>query len=115
MYARCLIVIAVFFFLAPATSHAVPTSDELVNICEHALRTGYVGRRAQMCTWYVTPCDCDISAVGDMPRVCIPEGTPTTQLAKQVVEVLSELQEYRQADGARAAAQVLAVIYPCDS
>ncbi len=114
MHMRCLIVTLIFLFGFNAAVHAVPTSDELVTICERALNAGYVGRRAQMCTWYVTPCDCDVSSSGDMPRVCIPKGTPTARLARQVVEVLGELEEYQQPDGARAAAQVLAVIYPCE-
>jgi len=100
--------------LLPTLVHAVPSSDELVQICERALANGYNGKRAQMCTWYVTPCDCDVSQLGEIPRVCIPTNVQSRKLAQQVTELLKALPEYRQPDGARAAAQVLSVVYPCE-
>ncbi|MEM7465422.1 MAG: Rap1a/Tai family immunity protein [Pseudomonadota bacterium] len=99
--------------VAPAV-HAVPSSDELIAICERALSRGYRGKAAQMCTWYVTPCDCDVSTK-QIPRVCIPKEIPSARLAEQVVILLKGLPEFQDSDGAVAAAEVLSVVYPCQA
>lgn len=89
------------------------SSGELIQVCQQALANGYSGRKAQMCTWYVSPCDCDRPNDQDFPRVCIPKSVPSAKLAEDVVFLLKELPEYKDSDGARAAAKLLAVLYPC--
>lgn len=91
---------------------ASPSSEELVKICEQALLNGYRGRQAQMCTWYVIPCDCD-APNEDTPRVCIPDNVPSRKIAEQAMQLLKALPEYKNADGRVAASQVLSVVYPC--
>ena len=83
-------------------------------MCERALANGYRGRPAQMCTWYVTPCDCDL-AQNELARACVPEDIPSKKIAEQVVTLLKGLPEFRQADGAKAVSEVLAVRYPCET
>ena len=91
---------------------APPSSEELVKICEKALRSGYRGRQAQMCTWYVVPCDCD-APTAEIPRVCIPNDVPSKKIAEQATQLLQALPEYRHDDGRIAATKVLSVVYPC--
>lgn len=108
----CVVACTISVAFEPAV--AAPSSDDIVTMCERALSKGFRGRTAQMCTWYVTPCDCDAEQ-NYAPRVCVPEDIASKTLAEQVVTLLKGLPEFRQEDGAQAVAQVLAVRYPCDN
>ena len=111
---RCWVrIVACAITVVSAQAMATPSSDDIVTMCERALSKGFRGRTAQMCTWYVTPCDCDAEQ-NNAPRVCVPEDIASKTLAEQVVTLLKGLPEFRQEDGPQAVAQVLAVRYPCD-
>ena len=111
-YRRCLGVLAWSVAIISNSTFAAPSSDDIIKMCERALGNGFRGRPAQMCTWYVTPCDCDIGRNSAL-RVCVPEETATRVIAEQVVTLLNGLPEFRQKDGEKAVRQVLAVRYPC--
>ena len=112
---RCWVrIVACAITIVSAQAMAAPSSDDIVTMCERALSKGFRGRTAQMCTWYVTPCDCD-AGQNNVPRVCVPEDIASKTLAEQVVTLLKGLPEFRMDDGAKAVAQVLAVRYPCDN
>lgn len=62
-----------------------------------------------MCTWYVTPCNCDTA----LPQVCLPETADTDSLARDVIEGLTDQMDLQQAEPAYAAALILSERYPC--
>lgn len=93
---------------------AAPAASELLKACEHSLANGFEGIEGDMCTWYVTPCDCDYGMASDTPRVCLPKSEPVESLAQTVVEGLREQPELHAEDADFAAATILSRIYPCN-
>jgi hypothetical protein len=93
---------------------AAPAAIDLLKACEHSLAKGFEGIEGEMCTWYVTPCDCDYGMVNDMPRVCLPKSVPVESLAQTVVEGLREQPELHMENADYAAATILSRIYPCN-
>lgn len=98
--------------LAQAPAHAAPTGAELLEVCESALRSNFRGLRGKMCTWYVTPCDCD-TAPG-LPRVCLSDPIEPPKLAITVTEVLKALPELQLKSAEEAVAVILSEVYPCE-
>lgn len=93
---------------------AAPAAGDLLQACEHSLSNGFDGVEGDMCTWYVTPCDCDYGKVNNMPRVCLPESVPIEILARTVVDGLREQTELHTEDADFAAAAILSRVYPCN-
>jgi hypothetical protein len=85
----------------------------LLTACEIALNTNFRGAKGKMCTWYVTPCDCNTPADGDLPRVCLTEPIVVRRLATQVTEVLKAIPEFRTQNAESAVAHILSAVYPC--
>ncbi len=98
--------------LAAPAVHATPTGAELLTVCESALQSSFRGLRGKMCTWYVTPCDCD-TAPG-LPRVCLTEPIEPPKLAVTVTEVLKALPELQLKTAEEAVAEILSEVYPCE-
>ena len=99
------------FYINPLS--AAPTAVDLLYACEHSLENGFQGIEGEVCTWYVTPCDCDYGKANEIPRVCLPESVPVETLARIVVSGLKEQPELRMNDANYAAALILSRIYPC--
>jgi len=98
--------------LAAPAAGAAPTGAELLEVCESALKSNFRGMRGKMCTWYVTPCDCD-TAPG-LPRVCLTEPIEPPKLAITVTEVLKAVPEFQLKSAEEAVALILSEVYPCE-
>jgi hypothetical protein len=90
---------------------AAPTGNDLLIACNQSIKSGYNGIEGQMCTWYVTPCDCNIDK--SLPRVCLPENINTNELAQIVVNGLLEDETLQKEYAALSAATILSRHYPC--
>lgn len=93
------------------SSHAAPSGADLLEACTRSVRDGFDSMIGKMCTWYVTPCDCNIDK--SIPLVCLPESVPTETLAGLVIEGLTKRPDLQQFDATHAAALILADQYPC--
>ena len=93
---------------------ASPAAADLLQACELSLNNGFEGIEGDMCTWYVTPCDCDYGKVNDMPKVCLPESVPVETLARAVVAGLRKRTELHAENADFAAAAILSRVYPCN-
>ena len=92
---------------------ADPSGAKLLTACEQSLVNGFTGIEGMMCTWYVTPCDCDYSKGSETPRVCLPPSPDIEALAREVTAGL-RAQPDLQGKGANiAAGLILTRIYPC--
>ncbi len=98
--------------LAAPSAGAAPTGAELLDVCETALKSNFRGLRGKMCTWYVTPCDCD-TAPG-LPRVCLTEPILPPKLAFTVTQVLRAVPEFQLKSAEEAVALILSEVYPCE-
>ena len=98
--------------LAAPAAGAAPTGAELLQVCESALKSNFRGMRGKMCTWYVTPCDCD-TAPG-LPRVCLTDPIEPPKLAITVTEVLKAVPEFQLKSSEEAVALILSEVYPCE-
>ncbi len=85
---------------------------QLLQACQIALKSEYVGTEAMVCHWYVTPCDCHFTTV-EMPAVCLPDSYDEVELTRLVTKGLKGDNELLQADAAVAANTILAKHYPC--
>ena len=92
---------------------AAPSGADLETACRHSLDRGFQGNEGMMCTWYVTPCDCDYGKKHETTRVCLPEAVSVETLAGLVVSGLQEQPELKSKDAGYAAAEILSHIYPC--
>lgn len=92
---------------------AAPAAADLLQACEHSLNNGFAGIEGEMCTWYVTPCDCDFGKENKLPRVCLPEQIAVETLARVVVDALKEQPGLHTEDADFAAAMILSRVYPC--
>lgn len=106
----CLLV-TVFY---SSSSFAAPSGADLETACRHSLDRGFQGNEGMMCTWYVTPCDCDYGKKHETTRVCLPETVSVETLAALVVSGLQERPELKTKDAGFAAAEILSHIYPCN-
>lgn len=97
--------------LAAPAAYAAPTGAELLAACESALNSNFRGLRGKMCTWYVTPCDCDTTP--GLPRVCLTEPIEPQKLARTVTEVLKAIPEFQTRGAEEAVALILSEVYPC--
>jgi hypothetical protein len=93
---------------------AAPAAGDLLKACEHSLKNGFAGIEGDMCTWYVTPCDCDYGKGNDMPRVCLPDRIAVETLARIVVAGLKDQPGFHAEDADFAAARILSRVYPCN-
>jgi hypothetical protein len=93
---------------------AAPAAGDLLKACEYSLKNGFAGIEADMCIWYVTPCDCDYGKENDMPRVCLPDGVAVETLARIVVAGLKADAGLHALDADFAANTLLSRIYPCN-
>jgi len=96
-------------------AHATPSGAEFLRACRHALSNEFAGIEGQMCTWYVTPCDCEAVRKPGAPRVCLPESVATEPLARAVVSGLETQPDLQLQDADVAAAKILSRIYPCNT
>jgi len=103
--------LVLLIFINPAS--AVPTAVDLLHACESSLENNFQGIEGDVCTWYVTPCDCDYGKKNEMPRVCLPESVPVESLARIVVDGLKEQPGLHREDANYAAALILTRVYPC--
>jgi hypothetical protein len=92
---------------------AAPSAFDLLEACEISLKNGFQGIEGELCTWYITPCDCDYGKTKETPRVCLPEPVPVESLARIVVRGLKEQPELHMEDANYAAAIILSHVYPC--
>lgn len=99
------------FCISPLS--AAPAAVDLLHACEHSLDNGFQGIEGDVCTWYVTPCDCDYGKTKEMPRVCLPESVPAESLARIVVSGLKEQPGLHKDYADYAAAIILSRVYPC--
>ena len=106
------IVIFSWLFSVPVLN-AAPNGAELLNACRNSLENGFSDLDGMMCTWYVTPCDCDLAIYNHLPRVCLPQTPDINALAREVIEGLLAQPELQQKDAAQAAAMILVTHYPC--
>jgi hypothetical protein len=90
---------------------AAPTGGDLLEACTESVSRGFDSMIGQMCTWYVTPCDCNIDK--SLPAVCLPESADTKSLSAIVISGLTTQPDLQQLDATRAAAMILSEEYPC--
>ena len=95
--------------------HATPDGAELLAACKHSLEEGFSDIEGMMCTWYVTPCDCDYDKNNDIPRVCLPASTDIDALAREVITGLIAQPELQELNADIAANTILIRNYPCDN
>ena len=93
---------------------ADPSGAELLTACEQSLMKGFSGTEGMMCTWYVTPCDCDHEKNSDIPRVCLPASPDIDALAHEVATGLIAQPELLEKNADFAANTILIRKYPCD-
>ena len=106
-----LILLLSVLLLTHNSSHAAPSGADLLEACTQSVRDGFDSMIGKMCTWYVTPCDCNIDK--SIPLVCLPESVPTETLAGLVIAGLTKRPDLQQFDATHAAALILADQYPC--
>lgn len=98
--------------LAVSVAIAAPTGAELLDVCASALNSNFRGLRGQMCTWYVTPCDCD--GTPGLPRVCLTEPVEPAKLAFTVTEMMKAEPALQDKSAEEAVALILSELYPCE-
>lgn len=107
------LVIGALFALPVNHVAAAPSGANLIVACEQALANDFQGVEGQMCTWYVTPCDCTYGKKSRMPRVCLPLSVPVEELAREVITTLQAEPALQSEEAGLAAALILARTYPC--
>jgi hypothetical protein len=90
---------------------AAPSGSDLLEACTLSMRDGFDSMKGKLCTWYVTPCDCNIDKT--IPMVCLPESVSTETLAGIVISGLQQRPDLQQLDATRAAAEILSASYSC--
>jgi len=94
-------------------TRAAPSGADLQTACQQSLEGGFHGNAGMLCTWYVTPCDCDYGREQEIPRVCLPATVTVESLAGEVLAGLRAQPALRTEDAGVAAAIILSHIYPC--
>ena len=109
------LVLATTFLYAsgPRVTHAAPDGADLKSACQRSLANGFDGIDGRMCTWYVTPCDCDINQAADISPICLPYDATTGMLARIVIDGIADSPELQKRGAAEAAAVVLSKEFPC--
>lgn len=105
--------IIIFLSLSLFNAEAAPTGSDLVKACKHALEYGFNDIKGMMCTWYITPCDCNYEIRLDVPRVCLPPQISVETLALTVVGDIKAEMELGTMNAESAAAKILSKYYPC--
>jgi hypothetical protein len=95
---------------APAA--AGPSGADLLAACRLGADNAFTGTAGMMCQWYVHACDCS-GGRDDLPRVCLPEGIATEQLAGEVVTALDAEPGLQALDATLAVHRALTPRYPC--
>jgi|APGre2960657468_1045069.scaffolds.fasta_scaffold66585_1 Rap1a immunity proteins len=90
---------------------AAPSGSDLLEACTQSMRDGFDSMKGKLCTWYVTPCDCNIDKT--IPMVCLPESVSTETLAGLVISGLQQRPDLQLLDATRAAAEILSARYSC--
>jgi len=93
---------------------ADPSGAELLTACEQSMMKGFSGMKGMMCTWYVTPCDCNYGNENELPRVCLPPSPDIDALAHEVITGLIAQPELQELNADIAANTILIRNYPCD-
>ncbi len=107
----CAPLILAFSLLIQDVAIAAPSGSDLLEACTQSMRDGFDSMKGKLCTWYVTPCDCNIDKT--IPMVCLPESVSTETLAGIVISGLQQRPELQQLDATRAAAEILSARYSC--
>jgi len=92
---------------------AAPSGADLESACQQSLNNGFHGNEGMLCTWYVTPCDCDYGKKQEIPHVCLPATVTVETLAREVIAGLQQQPGLKTKDAGFAAALILSHIYPC--
>ena len=108
---RCILTVFLLLMVIPAA--ATTSASELVRACEHALENGFYDIKGMLCTWYVTPCDCEQAVKPGVPRVCLPPDIAVESLAVEVIDGIKAQEALMIMDADIAAATVLSRHYPC--
>ena len=103
--------ILAFTLLIQDVAIAAPSGSDLLEACTLSMRDGFDSMKGKLCTWYVTPCDCNIDKT--IPMVCLPESVSTETLAGIVISGLQQRPDLQQLDATRAAAEILSARYSC--
>ena len=90
---------------------AAPTGADLLSACTESITSGFDNIAGQMCTWYATPCDCNIE--DNLPKVCLPDNLSKDDAAHILIQGLTEDTELQNLVAAEAAIRILARNYPC--
>ena len=98
------LLVAVFY---SSGAGAAPSGADLEIACRQSLDKGFQGDMGMVCSWYVTPCDCDYGKKGEIPRVCLPEAVTIEKLAGQVLTGLQNHPELKTRDAGFAASSIL--------
>ncbi len=98
-------------FITSHNANAAPSGSDLLTACTRSMQDGFESMTGKLCTWYVTPCDCNIDKT--IPMVCLPESVTTETLAGLVISGLEQRPELQLLDATRAAAVILSGKYPC--
>jgi len=112
---NCHVLFTLCLYLLSRAVSAAPGGAALLRACDNALAGGFNGIQGHMCTWYVTPCDCETARKPEAPRVCLPDKVATEALARMVVDGLRARPELQLLDADVAAAKILSGNYPCSN
>ncbi|MGY8814547.1 MAG: Rap1a/Tai family immunity protein [Gammaproteobacteria bacterium] len=104
-------IFASLLLLGSNFSTAAPTGKDLLYACSKSIESGFNSIEGQMCTWYVTPCNCDANS--DLPEVCLPDNIEIDSLAKSVIKGINQAPELETEYAAHSAAIILSKYYPC--
>ncbi len=105
--------LTVFCFISSqlTVGYAAPTGSDLLYACNMSLESGFDSIEGKMCAWYTTPCNCGSDA--SIPAVCLPEDVNTEELAKLVIQGLSNREDLLNIYAGDSAAILLSENYPC--
>lgn len=90
-----------------------PNGADLLAACQHSMDQGFSDIQGMLCSWYVTPCDCDYEKNNQLPRVCLPGIPDIDFLAQQVISGLIASPELLDKKADFAASTILSRHYPC--
>lgn len=90
-----------------------PSGADLLAACQHSMDQGFSNVQGMLCSWYVTPCDCNYEKKRQLPRVCLPGSPDIDLLAQQVISGLNARPELLNMEADIAASTILTRYYPC--
>ena len=80
--------------------------------CRESVANDFHGIKGALCSWYVTPCDCE-TGNEELPKICTTEPVATETLAKIVIRGLEQTPALLHEEALFAAAVILSETYPC--